>query len=97
MDLDHSLDLEHYVPGAKSGSKYVINLPGFSALPGFNTSFHGDGQSALNLGTTVSFFGVSFGENKHCICSKTELFRHHRSCAEVTIEVQGPACKKSPA
>ena len=34
---------------------YVINLPGFSALPGFKASFHGDGQSALNPGTTVIF------------------------------------------
>ena len=32
---------------------YVINLPGFSALPGFKAPFHGDGQSALNPGTTV--------------------------------------------
>ena len=32
---------------------YVINLPGFSAFPGFNAPFHGDGQSALNPGTTV--------------------------------------------
>ena len=32
---------------------YVINLPGFSVLPGFKAPFHGDGQSALNPGTTV--------------------------------------------
>ena len=32
---------------------YFINLPGFSALPGFKAPFHGDGQSALNPGTTV--------------------------------------------
>ena len=32
---------------------YVINLPGFSALPGFKAPIHGDGQSALNPGTTV--------------------------------------------
>ena len=32
---------------------YVIKLPGFSALPGFKAPFHGDGQSALNPGTTV--------------------------------------------
>ena len=32
---------------------YVINLPGFSALPGFKAHFYGDGQSALNPGTTV--------------------------------------------
>ena len=32
---------------------HVINLPGFSALPGFKAPFHGDGQSALNPGTTV--------------------------------------------
>ena len=32
---------------------YVINLPGFSALPGFKAPFHGDGQSALNPRTTV--------------------------------------------
>ena len=32
---------------------YVINLPGFSALPGFKAPFHGDGQSGLNPGTTV--------------------------------------------
>ena len=32
---------------------YVLNLPGFSALPGFKAPFHGDGQSALNPGTTV--------------------------------------------
>ena len=35
---------------------YVINLPGFSALPGFKAPFHGDGQSALNPGTTVYGF-----------------------------------------
>ena len=35
---------------------YVINLPGFSALPGFKAPFHGDGQSALNPGTTVHYF-----------------------------------------
>ena len=34
---------------------YVINLPGFSALPEFKAPFHGDGQSALNPGTTVLF------------------------------------------
>ena len=28
-------------------------LPGFSALPGFKAPFHGDGESALNPGTTV--------------------------------------------
>ena len=33
---------------------YVINLPGFSALPGFKAPFHGNGQSGLNPGTTVS-------------------------------------------
>ena len=38
---------------------YVINLPGFSALPGFKAPFHGDGQSALNPGTTVSVFRLS--------------------------------------
>ena len=32
---------------------YVINLPGFSALPGFKAPFNGNGQSALNPGTTV--------------------------------------------
>ena len=32
---------------------YVINLPGFCALPVFKAPFHGDGQSALNPGTTV--------------------------------------------
>ena len=32
---------------------YVINLPGFSALPVFKAPFHGNGQSALNPGTTV--------------------------------------------
>ena len=31
----------------------VMNLPGFSALPGFKAPFHGDRQSALNPGTTV--------------------------------------------
>ena len=30
-----------------------IDLPGFSALPGFKAPFYGDGQSALNTGTTV--------------------------------------------
>ena len=34
---------------------YVMNLPGFSALPGFKAPFHGDGQSALNPGTTVVY------------------------------------------
>ena len=33
---------------------YTIDLPGFSALPGFKAPFYGDGQSALNPGTTVS-------------------------------------------
>ena len=33
---------------------YVINSPGFSALPGFKAPFHGNRQSALNPGTTVS-------------------------------------------
>ena len=37
---------------------YVIKLPGFSALPGFKAPFHGDGQSALNPGTTVYFFKI---------------------------------------
>ena len=37
---------------------YVINSPGFSALPGFKALFHGDGQSALNPGTTVSVLNV---------------------------------------
>ena len=37
---------------------YVIILPGFSALPGFKAPFHGDGQSALNPGTTVLIFGA---------------------------------------
>ena len=32
---------------------YVIELPGFSALPGFKAPFHGEGQNALNPGTTV--------------------------------------------
>ena len=32
---------------------YVKNLPEFSALPGFKAPFHGDGQNALNPGTTV--------------------------------------------
>ena len=32
---------------------YSIDLPGFSALPGFKASFYGDRQSALNPGTTV--------------------------------------------
>ena len=32
---------------------YDIDLPGFSALPGFKAPFYGDGQSALNPGTTV--------------------------------------------
>ena len=32
---------------------YTIDLPGFSALPGFKVPFYGDGQSALNPGTTV--------------------------------------------
>ena len=32
---------------------YTIELPGFSALPGFKAPFEGDGQSTLNPGTTV--------------------------------------------
>ena len=32
---------------------YFIDLPGFSALPGYRAPFCGDGQSALNPGTTV--------------------------------------------
>ena len=51
---ERSLDLEHYVPGGNQIWIYVINLPRFSALPGFKAPFHGDGQSALNPGTTVS-------------------------------------------
>ena len=34
---------------------YVIDLPGFSALPGFRAPFCGDGQSTLNPGTTVLY------------------------------------------
>ena len=30
---------------------YEIDLPGFSALPGFKVPFQGDGQSALNPGS----------------------------------------------
>ena len=41
LDLEHSLDLE------------LMDLPGFSALPGFKSPFYGNGQSALNPGTTV--------------------------------------------
>ena len=37
---------------------YVINSPGFSALPRFKAPFHGDGQSALNPGTTVHAFAA---------------------------------------
>ena len=32
---------------------YLIDLPGFSALPGFRAPFCGNGQSTLNPGTTV--------------------------------------------
>ena len=32
---------------------YSMNLPGFSALPGFKAPFYGEGQSALNPGSTV--------------------------------------------
>ena len=32
---------------------YGLDLPGFSALPGFKAPFYGDGKSALNPGTTV--------------------------------------------
>ena len=32
---------------------YIMDLPGFSALPGYKAPFHGNGQSALNPGTTV--------------------------------------------
>ena len=46
MDLEHSLDLEQIW-------FYIMDLPGFSALPGFKAPFYGDGQSALNPGTTV--------------------------------------------
>ena len=35
---------------------YNIDLPGFSALPGFRAPFYGNGQSALNPGTTVHGF-----------------------------------------
>lgn len=35
---------------------YFIDLPGLSALPGFKVPFHGNGQRALNPGTTVSTF-----------------------------------------
>ena len=37
---------------------YDIDLPGFSALPGFRAPFYGDGQSALNPGTTVPTYVV---------------------------------------
>ena len=40
------------MPATKSGF-YSIDLPGFSALPGFKPAFYGDGQRALNPGTTV--------------------------------------------
>ena len=40
---------------------YVTNLPRFSPLPGFKAPFYGDGQSALNPGTTVfRFFWASW-------------------------------------
>ena len=32
---------------------YDIDLPGFRALPGFKAPFYGNGQSALNPGSTV--------------------------------------------
>ena len=35
---------------------YIMNSPGFSALPGFKAPFYGDGQSVLNPGTTVIDF-----------------------------------------
>ena len=47
------------MPATKSGF-YTKDLPGFSALPGFKASFHGDGQSALNPGTTVPVFMNKF-------------------------------------
>ena len=34
---------------------YAIDLPGFSALPGYRAPFCGDGQSTLNPGTTVLY------------------------------------------
>ena len=46
---------------------YVINLPGFSALPGFKAPFYGDGQSALNPGTTV------FGKQENKQVKKTSF------------------------
>ena len=38
---------------------YVIDLPGFSALPGFRAPFCGDGQSTLNPRTTVPLPAIS--------------------------------------
>ena len=38
-----------------------MNLPGFSALPGFKAPFHGDGQSALNPGSTVFVLRLDLG------------------------------------
>ena len=41
------------MPATKSDFILYTYLPGFSALPGFKAPFYGDGQSALNPGTTV--------------------------------------------
>ena len=41
-----------------------MDLPGFSARPGFKAPFYGDGQSALNPGTTVPIKDVPMSKRK---------------------------------
>ena len=36
----------------------IVDVPGFSALPGFKAPFYGDGQRSLNPGTTVFLQGA---------------------------------------
>ena len=66
---------------------YVINLPGFSALPGFKAPFYGDGQSALNPGTTVVVYEVKY----ECL-----FMRIRRPVGDKLLLLGGPDFANSP-
>ena len=63
----------------------TIDLHGFSALPGFKAPFNGDGQSALNPGTTVILFGLLLINplktllNKRITLGKTAILYYQRT------------------
>ena len=53
---------------------YVTNLPRFSPLPGFKAPFYGDGQSALNSGTTYCIRVVVERREREPLMGKNTLF-----------------------